>query len=390
MNISKCPVASNVVQVMNPVRRIGDAEPGRQRRRPGSRPRAVACHSRGVGAFLLGCILVLPALAPRAVAADGTATGDELTDRFVRNVADSDLYDEAVKTFITQRWAERKETEDAAGFLLEALALLSQEFRSGLAAFDEDRFADATGAMKPLTQSLDPYLAANAAVYEIKALVAADDLEQAERKIAALLALPLRVEQYTHASAEVHYLKGYCELGNLKYVEATRSLLDMLERFQDAPQRLQVTARQMLAEVRTRIPDGLGDVTDLMTYATRRMANDDTGQRVQERQGMAVEILDRLIEEAQQQEQSGAGGGGQSRPGSGSDRTQQPMRDSHLPQGPGSQQQRIDQRVANPGEAWGAMQPAERERIVQVLKENFPDRYRRLVEQYYEQLSQEP
>ena len=36
------------------------------------------------------------------------------------------------------------------------------------------------------------------------------------------------------------------------------------------------------------------------------------------------------------------------------------------------------------------MKPAERERVLQVLKDSFPDRYRRLVEQYYQQLAQEP
>jgi hypothetical protein len=246
--------------------------------------------------------------------------------------------------------------------------------------------------MGPLTQSLDPYLAANAAVYEIKALVAAEDLEQAESKIAALLALPQRVEQYTHSAAEMHYLKGYCELGNLKYAEATRSLLAMLERFQDAPQRLRITAQQMLAELRQRVPDSLDDVTDLMSYATRRLANSDTGQRVQDRQGRAIQILDKLIEEAGQREQSSAGGGGgsQSQPQSTPNRAQRPMQDSHLPQGSSPQQPHLRQRVVQPGQAWGAMKPAERERVLQVLKDSFPDRYRRLVEQYYQQLAQEP
>lgn len=45
---------------------------------------------------------------------------------------------------------------------------------------------------------------------------------------------------------------------------------------------------------------------------------------------------------------------------------------------------------ARPGQAWGAMKPAERERIIQLLKDRFPDRYRRLVEQYYRELAKEP
>ncbi len=36
------------------------------------------------------------------------------------------------------------------------------------------------------------------------------------------------------------------------------------------------------------------------------------------------------------------------------------------------------------------MPPAERERILQALRDNFPSRYRQLVEQYYEQLAKRP
>ena len=47
-------------------------------------------------------------------------------------------------------------------------------------------------------------------------------------------------------------------------------------------------------------------------------------------------------------------------------------------------------RRANPGEMWGSMPPAERERILQALRESFPSRYRQLVEQYYEELAKKP
>jgi hypothetical protein len=36
------------------------------------------------------------------------------------------------------------------------------------------------------------------------------------------------------------------------------------------------------------------------------------------------------------------------------------------------------------------MPPADRERILQALRESFPNRYRQLVEQYYEQLAKKP
>jgi acyl-CoA reductase-like NAD-dependent aldehyde dehydrogenase len=66
------------------------------------------------------------------------------------------------------------------------------------------------------------------------------------------------------------------------------------------------------------------------------------------------------------------------------------MKDSSLPGGEaGEDSLRASQRV-KPGESWGAMAPAERERILQALRDNFPARYRQLVEQYYEQLAKKP
>ena len=67
-----------------------------------------------------------------------------------------------------------------------------------------------------------------------------------------------------------------------------------------------------------------------------------------------------------------------------------PMSQSQLPGGSPQDDSSRPGRRANPGDTWGAMPPAERERILQALRESFPARYRRLVEQYYEQLAKQP
>jgi tetratricopeptide (TPR) repeat protein len=332
-----------------------------------------------------------------AGAGGSAAAADHVTESFVEHVRGSERYDERVKSFLAERWAQRREADDADSFLAEALALLSEGFRGGLAAFEAEEYRRCAEIMGGLGEDLDPYLAANAAVYEIKSLVAAEALEEAEARLAVLLALPARVQEYTVSAAEVYYVKGYCELGNLKYGQASASLATFLEMFPDAPQRLRMTATQMLAELRLRVPERLGDVTDLMDYAARRLGNSDPGQRVQRRQEKAVEILDKLIEDAEQQEQSSSGGGGSSQDSSQSrqrrpSQPQSPMQDSRAPAGrpsPGSEDAG-QRRSVQPGEAWGAMRPAEREQIIQALRDRFPDRYRQLVEQYYLELSKEP
>jgi len=98
-----------------------------------------------------------------------------------------------------------------------------------------------------------------------------------------------------------------------------------------------------------------------------------------------------LIEEAEQNEKnsnssSSSGGSG----GQGAQTPSNPMQQSQLPGGRAGEGALRERRRANPGEMWGAMPPGERERILQALRDNFPSRYRRLVEQYYEELAKKP
>ncbi len=335
--------------------------------------------------------IVLPAMLLASVA--DVLAKDTVTTAFVQHIQSSGDYDEQTKQFIARAWTTRQEQRDAEDFLLEALALISPRFRDGVAAFEEDRYEDSARIMGGLKTSLDPYVCANAAACEVKALVALDDLEQAAIRIAELLAIPNRLEQFSHSAPEVHYMRAYCQVGNLKHTEAIKSLTEFLDRYPDASSRLRLTAQQMLTELLQRSMERLGEVTDLMDYAARRLSRADAGETVLGRQTKIVDILDQLIEEAKERENSNKGSGGssgnqsqpQQKPGQG----KSPMQDSRLPGGAPNSEQHLRNRSVLPGEAWGTMKPADRDRIIQHLDDRFPDRYRQLVEQYYLQLSEE-
>ena len=178
-------------------------------------------------------------------------------------------------------------------------------------------------------------------------------------------------------------------LSDLDYDAAGRALSRFVAEFPDAPQRLKMSAAQMLLELQNRQPERIGDVVDLMGFSGRRLTHGDTGDGVRERQARIVELLDKLITEAEEQEaKSGKGGGGGSSRGQQS--PQQPMPDSRLPGGEAKEGSLRESRRANPADQWGAMPPAERERVLQALRESFPSRYRQLVEQYYEELAKKP
>ncbi len=313
---------------------------------------------------------------------------EETISAFITHVRSADAFDASARDFIERTWNERDREDDPEEFLLEALAVLSKEFSAGLDAYDDEDYAKAHTIMANLGQHPDPYLSANAKVYAIKSLVEDRRIIDAKTEIESFLEDPTAVDLYTPYAAEMAFVKGYVALQALEYDQAAASLQTFVNQYPDAADRLRVSAKQMLAELARRQPERLGDVADLMVYSGHRLGHDFTGKPVQEKQQQAIDLLDKLIEEAESAEKSGGGGGGS---GSGQQSPQTPMQDSTLPGGTGSQGQNLrNARKIKPGEAWGSLPPAERQKILQSLRDSFPSRYRKLVEQYYQDLSKKP
>ena len=271
--------------------------------------------------------------------------------------------------------------------------MLSDPFRAVLEKFDADEYKKCAVSAGALRSSPNPFIATHAALYEIKSLVELERVQEVRHRIDELLLDGGDdVYSFTYAAAEIAFLHGYALLGALQYGAATATLRNFLRDYPNASQRLRIGAEQMLAELANRQSGQIGEVVDLMDYSRRRLAGAESSSKVQERQARIIELLDTLIQDAEQQEQassSSSGGGGQ---GGGKQRTpSKPLEQAGLPRGaPGSGEATRSARRANPAEAWGAMPPAQRERILQALRDSFPKRYRKLVEQYYEELAKKP
>jgi hypothetical protein len=230
-----------------------------------------------------------------------------------------------------------------------------------------------------------------------RALVEQEKLEEAQRLLTPLAAREKDLMDKTFQEADVDFLLGYCQLSNLHYDEATAALQAFELQHPDAPDRLRLPARQMLQELAARRPESLGEVSDLMVYAGRRLSTGSADKPVQQKQGRAIELLNKLIKEAEDQENqqsnsSNSGGSqGQGRPGqpSGNQHSNAPAGESRRPPGKGRFGELHRSGVARPGDEWGKMPPEERERVLQSLRRNFPSQYRQLVEQYYKQLAKE-
>lgn len=334
---------------------------------------------------LIGAWVLATALCPAA-----RAKAESPVDRFNASLdRRADIPADAT-TLIRNRWAECDQC-DAEEFLTQALAVVSPRFREALDAYDADDYAECAEIMHGLSGEADPFIAINAAAYEIKSLVAMDRTLEAGDRIRELGAREADVAAHSYAAPELAFLRGYCLLTDLQYEAAESALKKFLADHGNASARLAISARQILVELANRESGRLGDVVDLMDFSRRRLKNDDPGDVVRTRQQQIIDLLDKLIKDAEEKEkQSGSAGssGGSGPPSGGA--PSNPMQQSRLPGGdPGGTPARATRR-ANPGDAWGSMPPAERERVLQALRDAFPGRYRQLVEQYYEELAKKP
>ncbi len=309
----------------------------------------------------------------------------EPADRFVQHLAAMDGIPVAARDMIQRSWAECDDC-DGEEFLTQGLTVIFAPFREALDAYDLDQYDACSAKMAGLASHEDPFVSVNAAAYEIKSLIALDRLIEAGGRLDTLVAKGGALTEYSYFAPEMTFLQGYCLLADMQYDGARAALEAFLTQYPDAPERLTLAARQMLAELSTRQPGRISDVVDLMTFSQRRLKNLDSSELVRTRQQRIIDILDRMIEEAENKEKSDSGGGGG---GSGSGKTpSSPMQDSQLPGGGASGGGALGQAPkASPGEMWGAMPAANREAILQALRESFPGRYRHLVEQYFEQLA---
>jgi tetratricopeptide (TPR) repeat protein len=320
----------------------------------------------------------------------------KVIDAFVRHVTESPTFPPAAKAAVADGWAKHRADEDPQDFLLAGLSIVSEPFKTALAALEEQKYETAVPALRSLADAKDPYLSVNSRGLLARALVEQERLEEAEAILTPLAAEEKNLRARSFLEAEVDFLLGYCQLSNLKYDAALATLERFDRQHPDAPDKFRLPARQMLQELQARQPKGLGEVSDLMVYSARRLSIGEPGKPVEIRQEQAVDLLAKLIKEAeqreeqqrqsQQQRRSSAQGGG---PPKGNRPPVAPADRSALPGGK-SQIGRLDRSaIARPGEEWGRMRPEDRERILQSLRRSFPSQYRQLVEQYYKQLAKE-
>lgn len=326
-----------------------------------------------------------------------------ILDEFLAHVKSSPELEPAAREAIDQLWDQRQAEDDPRAFMTSALAILSSPYNKASNALEAGDTAGALEAARPLVESTDFYLSTHASLLAARALIEEDRFDEARELLEDQAVRHDEIVARTVLAPEMMFLLGYCQLSNLDYERAAATFEEFERRFPDAPEQYRLPVRQMLQELGTRRPEELGDVSDLMGYAGRQLRHVRAGEVVQARQERAVELLSKLIEDAeqreqqQQQQQACKKCGGKGCPdcpqgGLPQGNQQQPQRGAErsvLPPGQGRVGDLRHSSRARPGEQWGQMRPEEREQVLQSLRQNYPSRYRQLVEQYYRQLSRE-
>jgi hypothetical protein len=293
-------------------------------------------------------------------------------------------------------WRDVYRDQSPAGFVPDALAILHPAFAQAMEAFDRGDSAQVLALVEPLRASMDQFLAVNAGYLRARALIDLGQLEEAQAALGELTADERAPADFTPYAPHLWFMRAYCEAANLRFDDAAQTLKHLGAAFGEVPEAVQVGARQMLLELERREAGTLGDVSSVMQYVAQRLSAQDADANVRDRQQQILDMLDKLIAEQEQQERESQARGMQARA-----RGQQGRgpSDGSIPASPAerseesSGQGRIGELhgapKARPGEAWGQLPPAEREKILQSLRERFPSRYRQLVEQYYRSLAEE-
>lgn len=313
----------------------------------------------------------------------------EVVDPFLRRLpAASDQAVQQVRALLTPPPGD---PTVAAAAIDEALALLHADLRTAFADLADERSDPALARLTKLAESDDPGLAASARFHRARALVYEDRYEDAR----PLLERGLAADRLHHLHHdEATFLLGVCQARTLQRTQATATLRHFLQAYPDAPERLRVGARYLLAQLSLLADDSLDDVVDRMEFSHRRLWLEDASKPTQQQQEKIVAILDKLIKEAEKKEQQGGGGGGGGGgqgqgqgPPSGTGNPNAPANQSTLPGGGDAglgNLHGLDRGSA--ADQWGSMPDRERQRVLSTLKERFPDRYRDIIEQYYKTL----
>lgn len=317
------------------------------------------------------------------------ADTNKVLDEFTAAVAKSDATADQKKVVAELVKQLRQSPEDRSAAITESLRVLYPDYKAALTALGEDNLGAAIVGLTKLRDSKDPYLAADATYFLGRAYLLD---ERFEDSLPLLTDLEGKYADKTATGAEVLFLRGVAEVALLRHQEATATLEKFLATHPDAPERMRVGAFRQLEQLKLYKEGTLSDVHLRMEFSRRKLSLEDTGADTRQQQDKIIEILAKLIKEAEERECNCKGGGkGQGqKPGQGAgegDGAGQGQGSQAGNSGGGSKGTDTDavKRLhrGGPQSPWSQLRDKDRDPVYSAIKEKFPARYQQLIEQYY-------
>ncbi len=323
---------------------------------------------------------------------------DRVVDAFLDHVRALPHVSEAAAEVLRLRMEEALRDPAFLGdAMTEGLAEIYPDFAKALGAVLAEDTEAALRLLAPLGEGGDPYLAAHAAYFAGRAHL------MDERYEAAVPPLAKAAGEWmdrTLLAGEALFLLGLAQGECLEREAGARILRDFLTHYPNAPERMRVGAYNILLTFEALEDGSLADVHDRMDDSRRRLKLRWSGDETRAHQDRILVLLQKLIEEAEREEQDGGGGGGGggggAQGGAGSSGTPSgnqvsggPAAQSSAPVGEARMGALHRARRGRADEVWGNVRQREREEVLNVLRTKFPERYRKLLEQYYRSLQEE-
>lgn len=305
-------------------------------------------------------------------------------DGFIAHVGDLDSIDQkkidSVTEMVRSMGDDEYEREIA---ITEGLSQLYPKYAEALEAMSGEDLSKAVEKLKPFCTSDDRYLLADATFFLARAYVYSERFEDA---------LPLlsdfvdNMESLSVQTGNALYLKGMAEASLIMRPEAKASLERYLQEYPDSSERMKVSAWRQLQTLHAIEEGTIGDAFQRMEFSRRRLELEKSDDSTQVEQEKIVGILAQLIKKAEEQECQGGGNCNGNQPSPGDSQGNKKGQGQGGQQGGGSNvPDGVVRRTFGTGplSPWSRLRDRSRDPAFTAIKEKYPARYQKMIEQYY-------
>ena len=188
---------------------------------------------------------------------------------------------------------------DSVDAISEGLNLIYPEYSAAVNSSDNDEIEKAVKLLVPMTESKDKFLAADASFHLARMLMNNERFEEAMPHLEKLMS---DLSEFSTQSGTAHYYAGVAQAGMLQNEKAIGSFIKFLEDNQDAAERLRVSAWRQVQSIQAIEEGKMDDISQRMDYSRRRLEQSDGDDQTQEEQDRIVDMLTKLIKEAEKKE----------------------------------------------------------------------------------------